>query len=51
MRLTPEFEKMLHRFMRMRQLKTKSEAIRIAVKEGCEHVLRIGFESDDALWS
>ncbi|OHB75480.1 MAG: hypothetical protein A2Z34_08995 [Planctomycetes bacterium RBG_16_59_8] len=36
MHVTPWFEKMLARFMRVRKIATKSEAIRIAVKEGVE---------------
>lgn len=50
MHLTPEFEKMLHRFMRKRQLKTKSEAIRIAVKEGCEHAQKPLPKTDFVHW-
>jgi len=32
----PEFERDLTRFMRLRGLRTKSEAIRLAVREGLE---------------
>jgi len=35
--MTPIFEQELKKFMKMRRLKTKAEAVRIAVKEGLEH--------------
>lgn len=35
--LTPTFEKDLKKFMKIRHIETKSEAIRIAIKEGIEH--------------
>jgi hypothetical protein len=34
--VTPEFEKALARFMRLRRIRTKSEAIRIAITECAE---------------
>lgn len=34
--LTPAFEEKLRRFMRARGIKSKSEAVRIAVEEGLE---------------
>lgn len=36
MHLTPEFKDNLACFMRIRRLRSKSEAIRVAVKEGLE---------------
>lgn len=36
--LTPSFEKDLNKFMRLRNISTKSEAIRIAIKEGVERM-------------
>jgi Arc/MetJ-type ribon-helix-helix transcriptional regulator len=36
MHMTPEFEENLRRFMRLRGFTNKSEAIRVAVKEGLE---------------
>lgn len=35
--LTPSFEKNLIKFMKLRHIDTKSEAIRVAIKEGIEH--------------
>jgi hypothetical protein len=32
--LTPNFEKDLNKFMKLRHIDTKSEAIRVAIKEG-----------------
>lgn len=50
MHLTPEFEKTLYHFMLMRQLKTKSEAIRIAVQEGCMHTEKCAKKTDFMHW-
>ncbi|GMU56976.1 MAG: hypothetical protein AMXMBFR33_61220 [Candidatus Xenobia bacterium] len=36
LQLTPEFEDKLRRFMQARRIKTKSEAIRVAVEESLE---------------
>ncbi len=40
MHLTPEFEDSLATFMRVRGLRTKSEAIRVAVREGLQRALQ-----------
>ncbi len=37
--LKPDFERNLQSFMRMREIKTKSEAIRVAVREGLERAI------------
>ena len=37
--LTASFEKDLHKFMKIRHIHTKSEAIRVAIKEGIQHSL------------
>jgi len=36
---TPDFEEALARFMRLRGISTKSEAVRVAVREGLERAL------------
>ena len=36
--LNPSFEKDLSKFMRLRHINTKSEAIRTAIKEGIQHL-------------
>ena len=38
--LRPEFEKDLSRFMKLREIPTKSEAVRVAVHEGAERSVR-----------
>lgn len=41
--MTPRFEETLRRFMRARGLKTKSEAVRVAVEEGLTRAsMRVG---------
>lgn len=35
--VTASFEKDLNKFMRLRHINTKSEAIRLAIKEGIQH--------------
>lgn len=35
--ITASFEKDLNRFMRLKHINTKSEAIRVAIKEGIQH--------------
>jgi hypothetical protein len=37
--LTTSFEKDLNKFMKLRHIKTKSEAIRVALKEGIQHAI------------
>ena len=48
--LNPEFEENLKRFMRARKIKNKSEAIRIAVKEGLERAMDGTAKSDFRKW-
>ncbi len=45
--LTQEFEHRLSRLMRVRQIKTKSEAVRIAVEETLERSLESGTPATD----
>lgn len=45
--LTQEFEHRLSRLMRVRQIKTKSEAVRIAVEETLERSLERGAPATD----
>jgi hypothetical protein len=47
MHLTQDFEQMLRHLMRLRQLRTKSEAIRIAVKESLEHSKEAALKTTD----
>jgi hypothetical protein len=35
--MTPDFEHDLQKFMKIRHIKTKSEAVRTALREGLEH--------------
>jgi len=37
--VTPHFEKDLNKFMKIRHIQTKSEAIRLAIKEGIQHTV------------
>lgn len=39
--MTPEFERDLLKLMRIRHLSTKSEAVRMAIKECLEHSYRV----------
>lgn len=48
--LTPSFEKDLHKFMRLRHIKTKSEAIRIAIKEGIKHSMAFSKVANFTSW-
>ncbi len=48
--MTPDFERDLARFMRLRRVKTKSEAIRLAIREGVDRVLGAGHEVDFSEW-
>lgn len=48
--LTPAFEASLRRFMKARGLRTKSEAIRIAVEEGLQRVMAEKPLRDFAPW-
>ncbi len=49
--LTPEFERDLARLMTLRGIRTKSEAVRVAVREGVERARReAGARADFAAW-
>lgn len=49
--MTAEFEKELHKFMKIRHIDTKAAAIRIAIKEGIEHSMRQANKSDFSDWA
>lgn len=48
--VTPEFERALKRFMRVRAISNKSEAIRIAVEEAAERASRTKQKTDFNRW-
>ncbi len=48
--LTDEFEEALRRFMRLRGVRTKSEAIRLAVQEGVERSLERAGRTSFRAW-
>lgn len=48
--MTPAFENALAEFMRARGIKTKSEAIRVAVQEGLAHLTRKVRVTDFSDW-
>ena len=48
--MTPEFEEALRRFMRLRGIRAKSEAIRVAVREGVERSIGAVGRSSFAPW-
>ena len=48
--MTSEFEQALASYMRERGIKTKSEALRIAVREGLERALESGTCIDHREW-
>jgi len=48
--MTPIFERDLQQFMKIRHIKTKAEALRIAVKEGLEHSLQHIKPTDFSKW-
>ncbi len=48
--LTPEFEEALDELMRLRQLRTKSEAVRLAVLETAERERRRRSPADFSSW-
>ncbi len=49
--LTPEFERDLARLMKLRGIRTKSEAVRVAVREGVERSQReTGARTDFSAW-
>jgi hypothetical protein len=48
--LTPEFQRDLALFMRMRNIRTKSEAIRTAVRECVKRSQRAGPKVDFSSW-
>ena len=51
MHVKPEFERDLARFMRLRGLETKSEAIRVAVREGLERAQATPARESFASWA
>jgi len=48
--MTPGFDKALAKFMRLKGIRTKSEAIRIAVQEGIERLTNRGKGTDFNTW-
>ncbi len=48
--MTPQFEKALGRFMRIRRIKSKSEAVRVAVSEGLQRGIEENGVCDFADW-
>lgn len=48
--LSPEFEQVLAEYMRLRGLRTKSDAIRLAVRESLERELRRHQTPDFSAW-
>lgn len=48
--VTPIFERDLKKFMKVRSIKTKAEAIRVAVKEGLEHSVASKKIIDFSVW-
>jgi hypothetical protein len=48
--MTPLFENQLLKFMKLRHISTKAEAIRVAVKEGLEHSIGYAKSTDFSAW-
>jgi hypothetical protein len=48
--MTPELEEALKRFMRLRGIRTKSEALRVAVREGVERSIGAAPRASFASW-
>lgn len=48
--MTPNFEKDLNKFMKIRHISTKSEAIRLAIKEGIQHAMSERTPVDFSEW-
>ena len=48
--MTPAFERVLKRLMEVRKIRTKSEAIRLAVEESLERELRDASSTDFTSW-
>jgi len=48
--ITPAFEQELLKFMKIRHIPTKAEAIRVAIKEGLEHSIGHIKTSDFSDW-
>lgn len=48
--ITPAFERVLKRFMEIRKIRTKSEAIRLAVEESLEREVRNATSTDFTSW-
>jgi len=48
--LTPEFEEALSEYMRLKRVKTKSDAVRLAVQEAVEREKRLRIVPDFSQW-
>lgn len=48
--MTPDLEKDLQKFMKARHIDTKAGAIRLAIKEGLEHLARHAKKVDFSDW-
>lgn len=48
--MTTEFARDLRSFMKARHLKTKAEAVRVAIKEGLEHTIYHEKATDFSTW-
>jgi hypothetical protein len=48
--LTSSFEKDLNQFMKLRHINTKSQAIRVAIKEGIQHSITHAKSLDFTSW-
>ncbi|HSW70514.1 MAG TPA: hypothetical protein VLH77_00865 [Gammaproteobacteria bacterium] len=48
--MTLKFEKDLQKFMKLRHIKTKAEAVRIAIQESLEHALPHKKKIDFSAW-
>lgn len=48
--MTPIFENQLLKFMKLRHISTKAEAIRVAIKEGLEHSIGYKKSTDFSTW-
>ncbi|HEX4965776.1 MAG TPA: hypothetical protein VF173_33510 [Thermoanaerobaculia bacterium] len=48
--LTPEFEEALSEYMKLRRVRTKSDAVRLAVREAVEREHRLRIVPDFSRW-
>jgi hypothetical protein len=48
--MTPSFERDLSKYMKLRHIQTKSEAIRMAIKEGIQHAAAQAKVADFSSW-